>query len=67
MANLLLRMLDKIGARVDAIADSTGRLELQTARRGGFARSGRAERGRVHCNSSEGGQFVTPDGMGRRG
>jgi len=28
MANLLLTMLDKVGARVDAIGDSTGRLEL---------------------------------------
>jgi hypothetical protein len=28
MANLLLTMLDKMGARVDAIGDSTGRLEI---------------------------------------
>jgi hypothetical protein len=28
MANLLLTMLDKMGARVDAIGDSTGRLEV---------------------------------------
>jgi uncharacterized protein DUF1552 len=28
MSNLLLTMLDKMGARVDAIGDSTGRLEL---------------------------------------
>ena len=28
MSNLLLTMLDKMGARVDAIGDSTGRLEI---------------------------------------
>jgi hypothetical protein len=28
MSNLLLTMLDKVGARVDAIGDSTGRLEI---------------------------------------
>jgi hypothetical protein len=28
MSNLLLTMLDKLGARVDAIGDSTGRLEV---------------------------------------
>ena len=28
MANLLLTMLDKMGARVDSIGDSTGRLEV---------------------------------------
>ena len=28
MSNLLLTMLDKMGARVDAIGDSTGRIEL---------------------------------------
>ena len=28
MSNLLLTMLDKMGARVDAIGDSTGRIEV---------------------------------------
>jgi hypothetical protein len=28
MSNLLLTMLDKMGARVDAIGDSTGRIEI---------------------------------------
>ena len=28
MSNLLLSMLDKLGARVDAIGDSTARLEI---------------------------------------